>query len=72
LGGNGAMGGGRMTDDVLMCPNCYHRNLAWSIYAVCPFCGTTGKPASVVVGPEWQKALNGMLRTTGTRIDRAD
>lgn len=59
-------------NDVVMCPNCYRRNLAWSLYTVCPFCGSKGIPASFVVGPEWRKALQRMLRMTGTHIDRAD
>lgn len=59
-------------NDVLMCPKCYQRNRAWSLYAKCPFCGTEGKHASVILGLEWQKALKTMLRTTGTHLDRAD
>jgi len=52
-----------------MCPKCYERNRAWSMYQVCPFCGAKGKPASEVYEkftepevkakwPTWQKRLH--------------
>lgn len=38
-----------------ICPSCYKRNNAWSFGAICYFCGTSGKPVSLVVGNDWKE-----------------
>lgn len=58
-------------NEQLMCPRCYKNHRAWSMHARCPFCGTTGRAASEVAGPEWKKKLHDIDYERPTRAKPA-
>lgn len=59
---------GKTLEDLKLCPSCYLRNRAWSLYETCPFCGAKGKSFPKILGSDWLKELVKMLKVTGTPL----